>query len=504
MKNKWVFIFLILLPSLCFAQTENWTLATSPFELLTDPDIILPKNKKLVEDLKVLLPKLLLESFDGKYSRKLTIEEQLAKEIYKLEAKKRDLYKAYETSILKRDSVFLTHSSKYTKKQNIKAEEKKIKAQEEEILALQKEIDSLKTSNQNKKGFTSQKKKILIYQNAKDLFSLSKKASSIEQKNNLVLDEKEKKLSIENKKKEIEIEALSKNIDALISGEMEVNGDFLQVTLHFDCFPRVFESMSFTFISALKDVSYIVSLMHETILQELINEPLIEIAFKVQPEEAEKNLVLHIADEVYKNNFDSIFLPKSEYTIFAEAEGYSPISFMYNFNEEVKYEISLDLKKIESKTISLNAKDEGSSFSLNAESFGSLPRNIDLDESQYLGQILNEDWTNYFLLHKKDFSNNEKTLSYLNFPIEDKIRKSRNRLYFSYGAVLFALPVYLFSSAHYDILLNAKYNDLGVAEGLETWNLISTLSFVGVSALGLNMGIQLVLYLNDANKVIPK
>lgn len=495
MKLKQFFVFILFFPSLCFAQTETWTLAATAFQLNTDANIIASHNKKLSQDLQSLLPKLLLESFEGKYTRLVSVDEQMAKEKYTLEMKKKEAYKSYETSIQKRDAIILEGKSKYVTQQTIKAEEKKIRDQEANIQKIQKEIDTIENE---KNGFSPKKKQIVSYQSGKELFVLAQKTEGKVQNTEIP------KENVIKEKKERELDVLSKNIDALISADMEVNGDFLQISLYVEYFPQSLDSVTFSIISPISDVSYIVSQMHRKILESLINDSLVHIAVSMEPAEVKNSLVLHIDDEVYKTKFDNIMLPKGKYTLFAEVEGYAPLSFVHNFDKDGDYNITLRFKKIVSQEISVFAKDNDTSFSLNAQGFGTLPAVISLEKGAYLGEIETGDWSNYFFIKEKDFTQKEKQLSYLNYSIEDKILKSRNRLYFSYGAVLFALPLYLFTFSHYNTLLNAELYDMGTSNVLDAWRLISTLSFVGVSALGLNMGVQLVIYLNDANKVIPK
>jgi len=111
LKIKRIFIVLFLFHHFCFAQTQNWVLAASPFEIQTDLDTIPEYTKKRVEELQVLLPKMLLESFDKDLTREVSVPELIAKERYKLEVKKRALYKDYDTSIKKRDAFFLEAKS---------------------------------------------------------------------------------------------------------------------------------------------------------------------------------------------------------------------------------------------------------------------------------------------------------------------------------------------------------------------------------------------------------
>lgn len=491
MKIKRIFIVLFLFQNLCFAQTQNWVLAASPFEIQTDLDTIPEYTKKRVEELQVLLPKMLLESFDKDLTREVSVPELIAKERYKLEVKKRALYKDYDTSIKKRDAFFLEAKSKYVINQSIKSEEKKILDIETKIKNIQKEM--IKLSEENT-AFIPLHKKIVSYNNAQALFSPSKKT---------VGEKKEERKSSE-EKIALELEALEKNIDALISADIEVNGEYLELSLVLDYYPSSLGSFSFVISSPLSDISYAISQMYEKLLPEILSEKLVGIQFLIEPAEVHDTLVLHVDDEVLKKNESRVFIPKGEHSIFAESEGYEPISFVYNFDNKSDFELRLDFKKIETKKIGLEAKDSEVLISLNAENQGALPKQVNLNKQTYLGHIRSDEWSNFFLVQEKDFTKDKKQLAYLNFSIEDKIKKSRDRLYFSYGAVLFALPLYIFSFAYYNTLLESLQYGINVPQNIAFWETFSTISFVGTSILGVNMGLQLIFYLNDANKVIPR
>lgn len=490
MKIKRIFIVLFLFQQFCFAQTQNWVLAASPFEIQTDLDTIPEYTKKRVEELQVLLPKMLLESFDKDLTREVSVPELIAKERYKLEVKKRALYKDYDTSIKKRDAFFLEAKSKYVINQSIKSEEKKILDIETKIKNIQKE--KMKLSEENT-AFVPLHKKIIFYNN-QSLFSPSQKT----------LGEKKEERSPSEEKTALELEALEKNIDALIRADIEVNGEYLELSLVLDYFPSNLGSFSFVISSPLSDISYAISQMYEKLLPEILNEKLIGLQFAIEPAEVLDTLHLHVDDEVLKKNESRVFIPKGEHSIFAEAEGYEPISFVYNFDSKSDFELRLDFKKIEAKEIGLEAKDSEVLISLNAENQGALPKQVNLNKQTYLGHITDDEWSSFFLLQEKDFTKDTKQLSYLNFSIEDKIKKSRDRLYFSYGAVLFALPLYIFSFAYYNTLLESLQYGINVPQNIAFWETFSTISFVGTSIFGVNMGLQLIFYLNDANKVIPR
>ena len=351
----------------------------------------------------------------------------------------------------------------------------------------------IKLSEENT-AFIPLHKKIVSYNNAQALFSPSKKT----------LGEKKDERKSSEEKIALELEALEKNIDALIGADIEVNGEYLQLSVVLDYFPSSLGSFSFVISSPLSDISYAISQMYEKLLPEILNEKLIGLQFAIEPAEVLDTLHLHVDDEVLKKNESRVFISKGEHSIFAEAEGYEPISFVYNFDSKSDFELALHFKKTELKEIRLEAKDSDASISLNAENHGSLPKQINLNQQTYLGRITDDEWSSFFLLQEKDFTKDTKQLSYLNFSIEDKIKKSRDRLYFSYGAVLFALPLYIFSFAYYNMLLDGFAYGMGVPNNIDFWETFSTISFVGTSILGVNMGLQLIFYLNDANKVIPK
>ncbi len=350
----------------------------------------------------------------------------------------------------------------------------------------------MKLSEENT-AFVPLHKKIVFYNN-QSLFSPSQKT----------LGEKKEERKSSEEKIALELEALEKNIDALIGADIEVNGEYLELSLVLDYFPSSLGSFSFVISSPLSDISYAISQMYEKLLPEILNEKLIGLQFAIEPAEVLDTLHLHVDDEVLKKNESRVFISKGEHSIFAEAEGYEPISFVYTFDNKSDFELALHFKKTELKEIRLEAKDSEALISLNAENYGSLPKQINLNQQTYLGRITDDEWSSFFLLQEKDFIKDTKQLSYLNFSIEDKIKKSRDRLYFSYGAVLFALPLYIFSFAYYNTLLESLQYGINVPQNIAFWETFSTISFVGTSILSVNIGLQLIFYLNDANKVIPR
>ena len=242
--------------------------------------------------------------------------------------------------------------------------------------------------------------------------------------------------------------------------------------------------------------------MYEKLLPEILNEKLIGLQFAIEPAEVLDTLVLHVDDEVLKKNESRVFISKGEHSIFAEAEGYEPISFVYNFDSKSDFELALHFKKTELKEIRLEAKDSDASISLNAENHGSLPKQINLNQQTYLGLITDDEWSSFFLLQEKDFTKDTKQLSYLNFSIEDKIKKAAIDCIFRME-LFYLLYHCIFFFAYYNMLLDGFAYGMGVPNNIDFGNIFYYF-FCWHIDTRCKYGLAIDFYLNDANKVIPK
>ena len=75
-------------------------------------------------------------------------------------------------------------------------------------------------------------------------------------------------------------------------------------------------------------------------------------------------------------------------------------------------------------------------------------------------------------------------------------------MYWSYGGLILTLPIYYFSKGTYELCV--ENSSIVNPSSINTWKKASDISLYTVIGAGVNFAVQFVLYLIDANKVVPK
>ena len=75
-------------------------------------------------------------------------------------------------------------------------------------------------------------------------------------------------------------------------------------------------------------------------------------------------------------------------------------------------------------------------------------------------------------------------------------------MYWSYGGLILSLPLYYFAKGNYDLC--EENSSIVDASTLQTWKTVSDITMYTAIGTGVNFLVQLILYLVDANKVVPK
>jgi hypothetical protein len=164
--------------------------------------------------------------------------------------------------------------------------------------------------------------------------------------------------------------------------------------------------------------------------------------------------------------------------------------------------------------------DLSSEIYLNSLFLGNNPISVLISDKTYIGEIVsNENQDNYsFFILKNGFNSksleNQKTENGKNIValqvdipeakenLSKRIDKSRKRMYWSYGGLLLSLPLYYFAKGNYDL---CEENSSVIASStVQTWKTASDITMYTSIGAGVNFLVNLILYLVDANKVVPK
>ncbi len=483
-------LILVLFSSLTLtAQESSWTVAAAPYIVDTDQNLLNAEMKKTVQALTEDIPLLVLSKLSASLERLLLPDEIYRRELSGLLTAMQGLLTEYSSVLKKRDQQLFTALSG-------KEIQKKIAEQEKMLSAVSQKIDE---------NLTAQKELQHRYKVQDKLNSRQQRIEKVV----LYTSSTNGLYSIDNKKSPEELEAqISRDkIRGLITGSIKVIGDYLQITTRLSVFPKKTEYEPYQIMVHVAENEFAAAEISSYIMSLISNSLPSIVSFKIYPEEETNNASIFISDVYLKGSSSSTEILRGTYSIRIECPGFETVSFVYSINQNTTYDFSVQMKKqdLNPVTITNPHSTQGTMF-LNAASFGSFPASITVNGQQYLGEFVSDEgWSNYFVYNSDNAKDQSAfALSYENRDVANYIEKSRNRLYISYAAVVLALPVYFYSNAMYKNLLTAGQRQIPVGGSLSDWNTISSISLGSVIVLGVNMGVQLALYLRDANAILPR
>jgi hypothetical protein len=252
--------------------------------------------------------------------------------------------------------------------------------------------------------------------------------------------------------------------------------------------------------------------------------------------------VIYVDERVYTSVPEEITLQGGIHTIGFEAKGYRAESFTMNFSGDKTYVVHAQLNEeiIDTIALSLRQQIQGAfyinSFEVKpteakdseetARSESPAAIVIEAKNSTVFGQFVHSDGnSSYFYVPPVDFQRGifggvrfgaaaqAVTINPQNIDVNKRIKTSRNIMYASYAAAMISLPILFYSIGEYTQYNNGwilAYNrqDFARSDSLkkdaEKWQTIQNVC-IGISAgLAANFVAQLIIYLVQANKVLPE
>ncbi|GMO49515.1 MAG: lipoprotein [Treponemataceae bacterium] len=457
-----------------------------------------------------LIPQIMLDYFETNIERAILPDELTARYLHELLTRRQSLYLELSAAVQRRDKLIFDLPS--GKKATLKTEDKAIAAVKQKIhenlLETQKLLDGAMLDE------TARYEKIALWKNDyTQLFSLG-----------------------EGKKYDDALNA--EKINGFLRGEIRAVDDYAAITAALRVYPGGGTAASVTEVGKLSESAEIARRLAFSLLPYLVQTLPIRISFDIQPESVHKNAVIYVDERVYTSIPDEIALQGGIHTVGIEAAGYRQESVTMNFaggktfiiraqlSEQVTDTIALSLQRqihgvfyinsFEAKPLETEDSDEGAPAAVI----------IEAKNSTVFGQFVHSDGnSSYFYVPAADsrqgifgrarFSADSQsvTINPKSVDTGKKIATSRNIMYASYAAAMISLPVLFYSIGEYTQYRNGwvlAYNkqDFGKSDSLkkdaEKWETIQNVS-IGVSAaLTVNFVVQLIIYLVQANKVLPE
>ena len=500
MKKVLLFLLFIFI-NLSFLIAENWTLGATQFTVEESP-FTTEAEKSSLEIISKQLPSLILDSLPMNLNRTVYPEEIFQRDLYKIENERQSLYTSLTNQIKTRDSLFLSYSGIELKskienaKKNIESAVKKIEDSKSS------ELELIKKFNSDKKK-TSKIATVTLYQN-----------------------DSTKLFEYENSKAKDKIN--SSSINGFITGKIIPYGNYVKVESVLTLYPEGKILATAKEVGLISEVEFIANSIMNQFLSSIINENLVETDILIYPQEAGEKAVVFIEDYVLRGKSVSTKFTPGQHSIRVESPGYETIYFSHNYLAGENKTISINMKKIENVEtyFTVKGKNKDSQFDLSSEIylnslfFGNNPVSVLISDKTYIGEIVsNENKDNYsFFILKNGFNSksleNQKTENGENVValqvdvpaakenLSKRIDKSRKRMYWSYGGLILSLPLYYFAQGNYELC--EENSSIVNPSSLQTWKTASDITMYVSIGAGVNFLVQLILYLVDANKVVPK
>lgn len=471
-----------------------------------------------VEAASVQIPQLILGKVTEGMERILVESENFQRNQYALLVDRQKLFSELSKLVLKRDSILFSKGSEDEKQKELEDAELKISEQKEKILEnfeeekeltleLQNNLDKEKNkSNTNKNFFAN----LFSKDTKENIEALSIWKNDITKL--FTFDEVYDDVKVY--EQELQKAVIRDGINGLMTGTIKSIGEFISVTMELRQYPGGELYATANDVGVISELDVLADSLSRQLLPSLINTEPVKIDVLILPEEVATQSVLYIGDEVYKGSRSEFIVQPGIRDFRIETPGYKSVNINYNFSGQTKFFVTVHLQEELNFTLNLSVNQEDDvsvgqddiSFNINALPLGKDKSNISVNGKKYFGEIIVGDISTFFIIDSNEIDSNASlNIKSPSEKLSDRIDKSRKRLYRSYGYVLLSLPVYYTFAGMYETRQNASSSQVKhYTKDLSTYEILNYCGVGLLATAGVNMVVQLIRYLIDANKVLPQ
>lgn len=472
-----------------------------------------------VEAASVQIPQLILGKVTEGMERILVESENFQRNQYALLVDRQKLFSELSKLVLKRDSHLFSKGSEDEKQKELEDAELKISEQKEKILEnfeeekeltleLQNNLDKEKNkSNTNKNFFAN----LFSKDTKENIEALSIWKNDITKL--FTFDEVYDDVKVY--EQELQKAVIRDGINGLMTGTIKSIGEFISVTMELRQYPGGELYATANDVGVISELDVLADSLSRQLLPSLINTEPVKIDVLILPEEVATQSVLYIGDEVYKGSHSEFIVQPGIRDFRIETPGYKSVNINYNFSGQTKFFVTVHLQEELNFTLNLSVNQEDDvsvgqddiSFNINALPLGKDKSNISVNGKKYFGEIIVGDISTFFIIDSNEIDSNASlNIKSPSEKLSDRIDKSRKRLYRSYGYVLLSLPVYYTFAGMYESRQNASSGgqEEYFTKDLSTYEILNYCGVGLLATAGVNMVVQLIRYLIDANKVLPQ
>lgn len=458
----------------------DWVLAGSVFTLESP----LFQDTSSLEQVASALPTLILDNLLDIGVRVLAPEEILERRLSLLYQERTTLGNSLTAAIKERDKqLFLSPSEKSLKKNLAKSDK--------QILEIRQQLEEKNT----------QIKEIKLQLEQNDFQDIPEVGESIVLWNN----------SPENLFSKTTVK--DEDINGLLTGTITASGNYLAVAVQLTLYPGEIRWAEIQGLASVADITVLAQELASQLKPALQNRPMVGVTFKIEPPEAVEAARIFVDGQMfYAKRFvdKEIVLPAGNHTIEVESAGFKTRTFEADFSHSNKFLATVKLDALELVQVSFESeKFPTAQVYIDGIPEGTMGEEMELSTGLALGTVLPtpEAEPHYFVADIIPESN----LTQLNLQlkrdtqeISTRIEKRRRAMYNSYSALLVSL---IPSFITYGMYVNAANGWALGHESKETvnlWKNVSTGSMILSVGLGINLAVQLGLFISAADSALPK
>lgn len=483
-RNIYFFLFFVFLGFNVAAK--EWTLAASPFEVLTDDESL--------KSLSVSIPEMITRSLKSELMREVSENELHQRRLSALHFARLDLLLRLRQTAKERDSALLTLSGISAKSKIRECERKiaKIKKELKKNLAEQKKAEG-ENADESSKGSGKKKKEIkenvVLYKSGDScIFYPSKKALADDSKTVL--------------QKELE----SAGIEGLVVGSLDYLSGFVVASVKVYSYPAAVVLAQASDIADISDARALASRLSSSLLPRVLSSFPALLNFTGENE----NISMKMDGTFYEKIPKKLEVSSGVHFMEFTSSNFKSASLLHHFEGNCKYDVSLNLKpaakrflRIKSDNFFTSKMFASSPFTHENETDGA---EISFNGESVTALFLAKDGRRLWYFIDAEKAKDAKTYEISEDLVDVKklLQNRRHSMYFAYSIFISSLIPTFYCAGNYGAALMATQEGRAVKESeLLSWQ-IGNYTCAGISvASAIYLAVELVRYFRSAEKVLP-
>ncbi len=476
--------------------TADWVVGARPFTLETSRG----QNREALEDLTTTIPSIILENLADAGIRVLSPDEILERRLVALYKERTALAASLDAAVAERDRQLFLSSGERAVRANLREKERRVQEIRRDLAGRDAEIAGLKErlAGRDFDGIDEERETVVLW-----------KASSS------VLFDAER--------------VRQEDINGLLTGRITASGNYISVRASLSVYPGGRQAIEVRSAASLADVTVMAREIAAQLKPVLQNRPTVLVDFDISPAEAHDDARILVDGEVFyarRLADGALVLPAGRHRIEVEADGFQSKGFTVDFSGGESFVARVDLERVEYRQVEVSSeRSEGGRVYIDGIPEGGFGAPVELRTGLAFGTVLpapppeagggaeepqsaSEPGSPYYFVAEVG---PEPGLLQLNVrlkrdtqAISSRIEKRRRAMYNSYSALLVSLIPAFVSYGMYVNMENGRFLGHEAEETAVMWKNIYTGSMILSAGLGVNLAVQLGLFIGAADGVLPE